>query len=168
MNKIQIMKKIFIFLLFFVSTNLCFSQIDHIRVLIGKTESEVRHYLDSLNSLKSNPYYKIKENVSVNGNLYLECGYSIFDEEYYTCTFLLVGFQRFSGTEVCTNQTISGSVEYAQSNLSFIKDNFKLVSAQRWENPFSSSNKFKMVATFERREGDYPVYVIDYFVEEVK
>ena len=46
-----------------------FSQIEHIQVVLGKTETVVTAYFDSLNSLKSNPYYKVKKSVTNYGEL---------------------------------------------------------------------------------------------------
>ena len=84
-------------------------------------------YLDSLNGLKNNPYYKIEKDISQDGNLILKSGFSIYDEQFYTCLSIWTVFNRFEGTEICVNQRFFGGVEYAQSNLSFIKDNFEFV-----------------------------------------
>ncbi len=162
------MKNSIVILLLLICISPCFSQIDHLQILLGKTESQVRHYLDSLNSLKKNPYYKIEKDISQDGNLILKSGFSISDEQFYTCTSIWTFFNRIQGTEICVNQRFLGGVEYAQSNLSFIKDNFEFVSEGRWQKPFGNSKKNKIVATFKRNDGEFPTYVIDYFFEPVE
>ena len=155
-----------IFLLVFVFTSYsCFSQLDHVELLIGKTEPQVIQYLDSLNNLKSNLYYKIKRDITKNANLLLGSEFSIYDEKYYTCIAIYASFQRINGVEVCIKQTIAGGSEYAEPNLSYIKDNFKYVSNNEWERPYGEDIPLKIQAVFERINNDnYGGYVITFSV----
>ena len=142
-------------------TNKCFTQIDHIRIMVGELEPAVINYLDSLNKLKTNKYYKIERDITNNGDLMLQCSYSIYDEDFYRCSDILLVFQRFSnGEEVCITQDVLGATKYAASQLNYIKDNFNLVAEGRWERNFL--NKYKIVATFERKASEFPSYSIIY------
>src|SRR5215469_15650874 len=79
-----------------------FGQIDHISIAIGKSDAIVTAYLDSLNRLKSNPYYKIKKDVSESGDLVYEVAFSLDDESYYGCYSIMFLFFRSGGKEICT------------------------------------------------------------------
>jgi hypothetical protein len=160
-------KNIILAILLLVSCS-CYSQVDHIEMLIGKTDSEVTQYFDSLNSLKNNPYYKIKRDVTDNGDLMLSVEFALSDGGYYTCSSIMTRFERVKGIEICVTQGIVGSTEFAQGNLSFIKDNFEVVSEGRWKKPYGHSNRLEIAATFGRKEGEYPNYVILYEVQDVK
>lgn len=162
------MNKIVTFTLFLFFSYKSFSQIGHIEVLVGKTESEVTKYFDSLNNLKRNPYYKIAKSVTDDGNLVFTNSFSLSDEIYYNCTGIIAKFQRNAGQEYCAEQYILGGVKFAQANLSFIKDNFTFVSVNRWEKKYADDVPFKMVVTFERKDGDFPSFVICYYLENAK
>lgn len=151
-------------------SNVCFSQIDHIKVLIGHTDAEVSQYLDSLNSLKNDPYSKIKKDVTAGGDLVLENDFATDDESYYNCNFLGFIFARYHGIEICVREFISGSVEYAESNLNYIQDNFIFISPNNWEFSYRITNgvMFKTIATFKRFEGQYPTYTILYEAQSLR
>ena len=160
--------KYLLFLFFTGNSLFCSAQISHINVLIGKTEVQVTRYLDSLNNLKDNSYYKIKRDVSETGGLILKVEFSMSDEKYYNCSGIVVGFQRFNGQEICINQMLWGIAEYAQSNSSYIKDNFEVVSDGEWEKPFGNSGNYKIVATFQRQDGNPPGFIIIYRIKSIK
>ncbi len=66
----------YILLLVFTAIELsCFCQLKNIDLLLTKRDNEVIKYFDSLNGLKNNPYYKIKQDVSDDGDLILSVGY---------------------------------------------------------------------------------------------
>ena len=154
---------------FFLSTNISYSQIDNIRLLLGKSKAEVTFYLDSLNHLKSNVYYKIETNTDDAGNLILQSEYSINDQEFYKCFALSFVFRRLSGQEICVRQLFSGWIENVESNLNFIKDNFKYISSNKWEKPYGVSGEFKIVAEFTRKSvTEKASYIIDYYLDRVK
>jgi hypothetical protein len=162
----MVLKSIKLTLLFLLFSLLGFSQVGHLKILLGENEENVTHYLDSLNALVSNPEYKIEKGVADDGDLTLTCNYSIYDEDKYSITMLMLVFQRTRGQEVCTNQRFMGDIKYAQTNLSFIKDNFSKVSDNKWTLPYEKNVKYNIVATFKKIESDFPVFVIDYFFDK--
>lgn len=147
-----------------------YSQIDHIKIVLGQTDKQVTNYSDSLFSLKSNPYYKVDRSVTDYGDLMLITDFALADEAYYQCLTMITVFDRVQGVEYCVKQVIDGSVKYAQSNLAYIKDNFKFVSDGKWEKPFAGDFNAKIVATFKRDDTNpkYPTYVITYELIPVK
>jgi|SRR5690348_3178118 len=158
------MKRILISILLFFTCYSSFSQISHIELLIGRSDSDVTSYFDSLNSLKRNPYYKIKKGVSNYGDMILSVEYAIDDESYYTCSSIMTRFARLKGEEFCDREYVMGSTEFATSNLDFIKDNFKFVSENNWEKILVPDH-FKIVASFEKQENSY---LIKYELQEIK
>lgn len=154
------MKSIFakgLFLLFTltVKSYVGYSQIDHISVMVGKPENTVRKYLDSLNQLKSNPYYKIKSDVSKEGDQILKVSFALADEAYYGCLDIILKFQRTKDSvEVCTDQIIGGKSEYAYRNVSYLKDNFKFVSTNYWEKSCECVFNAIIAANFVRQDND--------------
>jgi hypothetical protein len=159
------MKRISISILSFFIFYSSFSQINHIELLIGKLDSDVTSYFDSLNSLKSNPYYKIKRDVSDYGDMILKVEFALADGAYYTCSSIITRFVRLKGDEFCDRQYIMGSAEFAKPNLDFIKDNFKFVPEKdNWEKILIPDH-FKVIATFEKKE---EFYTIRYELEEIK
>lgn len=154
------MQKFFILVLVILSFN-SYSQDRKIPLLVSQTEQTITNWLDSINKLSKNPYYKIKRQVAEDGDLILTCDYAINEEYLYKC--LKVGF-RFSyarGTNICIVQSISGSEQYAQENLQFIRDNFTKVSDGNWE-WVSSEQAFKVYAKFERINSEFPQFKIKY------
>lgn len=159
------MKRISISILTFFIFNSSFSQINHIDVLIGKLDSHVTKYFDSLNNLKSNPYYKIKRDVTNYGDMLLSVEFSSVDQSYYNCLSITTRFTRSQGSEFCDKQYITGRSEFAKPNLDFIKDNFTFVQEKNiWEKVLIPGH-FKVVATFESEE---KFYNITYELQEIK
>ena len=139
---------IFLFFIFYSS----FCQLKHIELLIGQLDTHVISYFDSLNNLKSNPYYKIKKDVSDYGDMILSNEFSLSDESYYTCLSVTARFARIKGVELCDRQYISGTSEFSKLNLDFIKDNFKFVSEKNnWERIIVPDH-YKIIASFEKRD----------------
>ncbi len=162
------MKRFLLLFMPFLYGYLAHSQIDHIPVLIGKTDAEVTYYLDSLNNLKNNPYYKIEKDVSEQGDLVYKNKFSIKDEPYYSCLDILVKFNRKDGIETCVDQVVAGNIENIGANLDFVKDNFTVISDGKWELKIPSISA-KIIATFKRKEqGDLTFYVIDYYIIDDK
>lgn len=138
-----------------------YSQIDHIQVLVGLTEPEVRVYMDSLLNLKTNPYYKIKQDVNNTGDLILKSEFALSDESFYNCHSIQCLFTRSGGVEYCTRQLIIGQSQFATSNLNFIKDNFKKMASGKWQ--MQLNENYKAFATFEVTENnEYKSYLIVY------
>jgi len=162
------MKQMLFSLLVFISYY-SFSQINHIEMLVGKSDFQVMRYFDSLNHLKSNPYYKIEKKVSNYGDLILENEFSMDDEEFYSCSGIIVRFLRINENEICTEAIVTGHAEFSQRNLNFIKDNFEFSTDNTWEKEYNPNMPFKIVATFKRREEENSsFYVIDYRLVEIK
>jgi len=155
----------FIFTFLYLSS---FSQIGNVQVLIGKYDTYVKKYLDSLNSLKPNPYFEIKKDFTKNGDMVLIAKFPLSDQPIFGCYFIMVLFQRTpNGNQICTSEKISGEVQYADWNLNFIKDNFTRIPSEtaKWEKPFGLT--FKIIAEFERQDGNLPSYVITYSVKDI-
>ena len=159
------MKRVSISILSFFIFYSSFSQINHVELLVGKLDSHVTSYFDSLNGLKSNPYYKIKKDVTDYGDMLLSVEFASVDQSYYTCLSITTRFTRLKGTEFCNKQYITGRSEFAKPNLDFIKDNFTFVAEKNnWEKILIPDH-FKIIATFER-QGNF--YSIIYELQEIK
>jgi hypothetical protein len=141
------MRPLLSFLLLLITAT-AFSQINHIKVLIGKPEQVIRDYFDSLNKLKSNPAYKIERDATDEGGLILTTNFSLGDEDYYTCLSIATVFTRLAdGREICTTQLLFGSSKNAQPNMAYIKDNYKLIKENYWERTITP--KVKIGAEFK-------------------
>ena len=98
----------------------------------------------------------------------LVADFAFADQDFYTCTSLMARFQRVDGVEVCIKQAITGSKRFAQQHLAFIKDNFKFVSNGQWERPYGNDIPLKVIATFEKEDGEDPGFFITYETEPSK
>ena len=157
------MKYVFLIILPFIQSGLVYSQIEHVEILLGKDESQVRQYLDSLNKLKAEKYSLIKQDVADDGSLLLSVSFLTEDEKFYKCLGIGLSFRRTASKEICTYQRIYGTAELAQNNLNYIKDNFIFKSENKWEKNLGKKSKNKIVATFERTDGIISdSYVIDF------
>lgn len=162
------MKKIIIILCLFL-TNICFGQLDHMPLMVGNTDIEVIHYLDSLNKLKANPYYKVIKDMTPDGELMLRAEYSLYDEEFYTCLYVRYDFMTVGvDKEICVGQMVMGHVEYAENNMRYVRQNFKNTSSGHWERPVKSGAPYKITVDFERKEGQYPMYLLTYQVKKTE
>jgi len=121
-------------------------------------EASVTHYLDSLNNLSSNPYYKIKKEAADNGDLILSCEYAMNEQYLYKCLQVSVRFRYIKGTNICTRQMLTGYEEYAQDNLQFIREKFTNVSSGNWEMDYGD-NGLKIHAEFK---GEDKYFTLDY------
>ncbi|MEO8853314.1 MAG: hypothetical protein ABI359_06025 [Ginsengibacter sp.] len=164
----MIIRKNLIVLILNLCTYNSFSQVNHINVLLGKTEQQVEHYFDSLGT--HDGVYKITKGVESDGSLKLWCEFNPSDEEYYSCNSVYTTFIRDNGIEFCAIQTVFGSDEFAFRNLDYIKDNFEFVSDNKWtkEVVWSNGFKFKYVATFNLDSADNKFYIIDYHLGNEK
>lgn len=161
-------KKSMFFIIFLFASYSSFCQLDHIDVLLWKTDTDVQIYMDSLNSLQNNPYYEFKRTVSSDGDLTFVSTFSITQESKLNCYAIMTLFQRVNGIEICIKQKIIGSLEFANYNLSYIKDNFKFVSENKWEKSFPFAPKFKNIATFLRNNEDPKSYNITYSIVQIE
>jgi hypothetical protein len=138
----------------------CLSQIDHIRVLLGQSDSAVINYLDSLGHLKTGSNYKI-EKASGDGDLILHCDFDVDGQSFYNCRYVYFYVHSFpDGVNMCYRQSVSGPIELAPSQLNFVKTNFKVVAANQWEE--NISRDYRVVATFETKDKDNPGYTLTY------
>ena len=102
------MKKSFLLIPLLFTFFVSFSQFSHVELLVGLTETEATKYLDSLNHLKSNPYYKVERDISPDGYLLLKSSFSLADEYFYKCSSIFLWFTRVKGVEYCMRQIILG------------------------------------------------------------
>ena len=161
------MKWIFILWLSSISFK-SYSQDRKLPMFILMNEKSVTHWLDSLNSLSSNPYYKIKRGAADNGDLTLTCEYSLSEERLYKCLTVMVRFTYTDGENICTMQIIHGSEEYAEYNLKFVRDNFKNVSDGKWSMRYYKNYEPTSIfinAEFQKKNGDFPSFFLIYEVE---
>lgn len=154
------MQKIFIVGLIILSFS-SYSQDRKLPLLVSQTEQTITHWLDSINKLSNNPYYKIKRQVAEDGDLILTCDYAINEEHLYKCLKAGFRFSYVKGTNICIVQSITGSEKYAQENLEFIRENFTKVSDGKWEWELADYN-FKIYAKFERIDGESPMFKVKY------
>jgi len=151
------MKRILSLLVLFISLN-TYSQDRKMPIFIMMNEASVTHYLDSLNNLSSNPYYKIKKEAADNGDLILSCEYAMNEQYLYKCLQVSVRFRYIKGTNICTRQMLTGYEEYAQDNLQFIREKFTNVSSGNWEMDYGD-NGLKIHAEFK---GEDKYFTLDY------
>ena len=98
------MKRLILFFFIYFNCHDTFSQIDNINVLLGQSEYEVTKYLDSLNKLKTNPYYKVVKDVTKDGDLFLKNDFSIYDQTFYKCYSTNFVFARVNGVDYCVKE----------------------------------------------------------------
>jgi len=157
--------KIFSLCLFLIISVPSFSQLDKIKILIGGFESTIINYIDSLNNLRPNPYSKINKDITDNGNLIFHNDFAMNDEDFYRCLRISFVMQRVAGIEICTREVIVGDIEYAEYHLNRIKDRFRKISENKWEEDFPDLH-WGVTATFERKDGnsnnDYFVIIYDF------
>ncbi len=146
------MKKI-ITTIFILQSFLCFAQSRHIDFLLGKTDVEVTHYMDSMNFLKINPYFKIEKGLNSYGALTLSADFALADEYLFNCTALVTVFKRVEGTERCVRTIVMGNNTYSQKNINYVKDNFTLLPNGIWQLDFNE--KLNAQATIDIHEKYY-------------
>ncbi len=141
---------------FFIALNTftALAQNKQIDILIGQTDSAVTNYFNDLIKLRPNPAYKIEKNFTKNGNLNLTLKFSLYDEEFFSCSEVSTSFARINGKELCFVQFVSGEIKFAENYLSYIKDNFKKAGDGIWEK-INENEGFKIVATFTKVGLDY-------------
>lgn len=136
-----------------------FSQDRKMPIFIFQSEEFVIHWLDSINNLSRNPYYKIKREAADNGDLMLSSEYAMNEEYLYKCLHVVVRFRYVRGKNLCVRQLVYGSEQYAQDNLEFIRKNFTNTSSGEWEmNLGEEYNNLKIHADFSRTQGEYRSY----------
>jgi hypothetical protein len=154
-------KNLFLVLLLCISyTSNC--QLQHIAILIGKTDTDIKNYFDTLNN---NQHLVPETSVTDYGDLLLDYILPLSAQKSYTCYSIITLFKRINGNEICIKQTIMGNLEFAQPNLSFIQDNFKFVSDGKWEMPYPLNPALKIVATFLSLHDKFPTYNITYEIQ---
>jgi hypothetical protein len=132
--------------------------VDRVTILVGKTDSTITKYFDSLLSLKTNPYYKIEKGTTEKGDLDLAVKFSTDDESFYKCIGITATFQRVNGKEYCHAQTIYGQVADAQFYLSYIKDNFTYVSENIWEIPNAEILGLRTTAEYKKVDNAFVLF----------
>jgi hypothetical protein len=154
------MKRVILFFFILFNSNDTFSQIDNIKLLLGQSEYEVTKYLDSLNNLKTNPYYKVVKDVTKDGDLFLKNDFSIYDQTFYKCFSTNFVFARVNGVDYCVKEWFLGESKYSISNLNFIKNNYIEISNAKWGLPINLpwyKGTASIIATFEKIENDYVI-----------
>ena len=161
--KIQ-MKKIKVFIIILLISYSCFSQVEHIKLLIGETESQVIKYFDSLNNLKRDQHYKTYKDLFGSAPFF-KIEFALCDQKYYSCLAIIAIFLKENGIVRCGYQRIVGDFQFEDQNLSFLKDNFDFVSDSLWEKPYSLDKTRKIKATYEQKIIDNtPKYFITYIL----
>ena len=139
----------------------CLSQIDHISVLLGQSDSAVINYLDSLSQLKANSNHKVERGASNDGDLIFHCDFDVNGQSFYNCRNVYFFVHSFpDGVKMCYKQTVSGPVEYAPSQLNFVKSSYKVISTNQWQHDISRD--YRVVATFDTTGKDNPGYTLTY------
>ena len=154
-------QRICLLILFAIVTFLkCLSQIDHIRVLLGKSDSAVINYLDSLTNLKANSNYKV-EQTSGDGDLILHCDFDVNGQSFYNCRYVYFFIHSFpDGVNMCYKQSVSGPIQYAPSQLNFVQSNFKVASTNQWQGDISRD--YRVVAILDTTNKDNPGFTLTY------
>lgn len=161
---LQINKTIQITLIILIASVVSNAQIN---VLVSKTQTAVEQYLDSLNQLKGNRTDKIQRSVTNSGDLMLINKFSQEDEDFYACSMVATVFYRQNGTEYCASQIITGHSRYAQTYLSYIKDNFKPLGIGKWETSFPGYD-YKVHASFEAAGDKNDLFTVKFELQPVK
>jgi hypothetical protein len=105
--------------------------VDHIRVLILRSDSVVINYFDSL-SLATGKKIRISKNVDNLGNLMIIAKPHIDDISFYGCSMVITKFARQKGAEYCMSQVLSSDRYSILSNLNYVKDNFTQIADTFW------------------------------------
>lgn len=148
------MKQLFFLALFTSLTLNSIAQESKIKLLLGKSESYVKNYLDSLVKVhKSDGVYFEKdknEYGEVSMGVYSEDDESTIDCLAFYCFFMKVGKE-----QVCVRQLIGGSPEYGEKQKQILFKDFTKVSDNKWSKPFDMG--FTLIAEYvlERENETY-------------
>ena len=159
------MKYLLVQCLFIIGISKSYSQLNGVDILVAKNSERITSYLDSLNHLKSNPYYKIEKDVSPEGSLILKSEYAISDQEFYKCLSVSFLFKRIKGEEFCIRQLVMGYTRYADTYLNYLKDNFTTITPGTWQYVYPSG-ELKVVAEFVKKDDGF--FYITYDLQTVK
>lgn len=141
-----------------------YGQINKVSILIGKTDTEVIAYFDSLNSIRPNEAYKIKTIVAKDGDKMLIADYAIDDEIYLKCYSIITRFKRIMGKDICTLQLIMGTTEYGMTNINYVKDNFIEIKTAEWQGTIRDGYgdlKVRVKLTTEKDLYEIEYYLLD-------
>jgi hypothetical protein len=121
--------------------------VDHIRVLILRSDSAVINYFDSL-SLATGKKIQISKNVDNIGNLMIIAKPHIDDISFYGCSMIITKFTRRKGKEFCMSQFLSSDRYSILSNINYVKDNFNQITDSFWSDK-KDNDKTYIGAKFE-------------------
>ncbi len=108
-------------------------QVDHIRMLILRSDSAVINYFDSL-SLATEKKISITKTVDNLGNLMIVAKPHFDDISFYGCSMVITKFARQKGREYCVSQILSSDRYSILSNLNNVKDNYNQIADSFWNN----------------------------------
>ena len=127
------MSRVCLFLFILFNTQYLLGQ-SHVDVLIGKSETEVRSYLQTLiNKSQYSSSLQIKQTADDGGDMVLNLDLPSNEQEKFGFFSIITKFVRIDGKEFCYVENILGSQDYAEVNLSFIKDNYVYIESGKWK-----------------------------------
>lgn len=124
--------------------------VDHIRVLIFRSDSAVINYFDSL-SLATGKKISITKTVDNLGNLMIIATPRFDDISFYGCSMVITKFARQKGRELCLSQTLSSDRYTILSNLNYVKDNYNQIADSFW-NDKKDNDKTYIGVKFEVKD----------------
>ena len=145
-----------------------FGQFDHAGIMLGKTDSVILIYIDSLDHLIDSSFYKLKKEITKEGNLLITVYLSVEDEHYYKCVGYIFFFEKKNDLEICTRQVIVGTRVFSPYNLAYLNDNFTKRKKNRWEKPYAPDDTLKITAHYEEENDQYQMYKITYLLVKGK
>jgi hypothetical protein len=114
-----------------ISLSLRAQKVDHIRMLMFRSDSFVINYFDSL-SLITGKKIHLTKSVDKKGNLMILATANFDDISFYGFSVVLTIFERRKGEEICLSQTIISDVYSIGTNLNYVKDNFIQIDDSIW------------------------------------
>lgn len=148
--------RIFLTFLIVFFCNHLFSQESKTKLLLGKKETYVRNYLDSLTNANKSAGVYFEEDKNEYGELSMGV-YSEEDESVLGYLVIYCFFQKIGDEQVCVRQLIGGSPEYGEKQKPSPSSEFKQLSKNKWTKPFDMG--FTILAEYVLEEENDTYYI---------
>ena len=150
------MKQLFVLTLITSLALNSFAQETKIKLLLGKSESYVKNYLDSLVKVyKTDGMY-----FEMDKNEYGEVSMGVYsedDEAIIDCLAFYCFFQKVGKEQMCVRQLIGGSPEYGEKQKATLLSGFKQSSKNKWTKPFDMG--FTILAEYVLEKENETYYI---------
>ena len=137
-------------------------RVDRYQVLVGKTKSQVIDYFNELYSHTSNTYKKIESTFDEDGDIKLKVGYAMSEEDKFSCLDAEAIFTKIGNEQICVVMLISGTQEYGDRNINYLKDNFIKLGSGNFEGPSPFPNTKIKAKLIVDSSNNLNMYAISY------